>query len=151
MTEHQHEMTAAVPGAGQDAHMHGAAGGEEDLPPLGTGPSVQMTGALGNYSMMRDASGTSWQPESSTMEGIHGIYDDWATMIHGYASLVYDHQGGRRGANKTFSESMFMGVAQRMLVDGALTLRGMFSLDPLMGNSHYHLLLQPRRPADDLQ
>ena len=124
---------------------------EEDLPPLGTGPSVQMTGALGNYSMMRDASGTSWQPESSTMEGIHGILGDWATMIHGYASLIYDHQGGARGGNKTFSESMFMGMAQRMVGDGTLTLRGMLSLDPLMGKSGYPLLLQTGETADGIK
>jgi hypothetical protein len=121
---------------------------EEDLPPLGTGPSVQMTGALGNYSMMRDASGTSWQPESSTMEGIHGLLGDWATMIHGYISLVYDHQGGPRGDNKTFSESMFMGMAQRMIGAGTFTLRGMVSLDPLMGKSGYPLLLQTGETAD---
>jgi len=107
-----------------------------------------MTGALGNYSMMRDASGTSWQPESSTMEGIHGLLGDWATMIHGYISLIYDHQGGPRGDSKTFSESMFMGMAQRMLGSGTLTLRGMVSLDPLMGKSGYPLLLQTGETAD---
>ncbi len=110
-----------------------------------------MVGALGNYSMMRDASGTSWQPESSTMEGIHGLLGDWATMIHGYASLIYDHQGGRRGDNKTFSESMFMGMAQRMLGSGTLTLRGMISLDPLMGKSGYPLLLQTGETADGIK
>ena len=47
--EHQHQMPAS-----------GSAVDENDLPPLGTGPSVQMKGALGDYSMMRDASGTSW-------------------------------------------------------------------------------------------
>jgi hypothetical protein len=128
-----------------------AAPAEEDLPPLGTGPSVQMTGALGNYSMMRDASGTSWQPESSTMEGIHGILGDWATMLHGFVSLVYDHQGGRRGDSKTFSESMLMGMAQRMLGSGTLTLRGMLSLDPLMGKSGYPLLLQTGETADGVK
>src|SRR5260370_16668718 len=103
MAEHQHETPAAMPGAGV---------GEEDLPPLGTGPSVQMTGALGNYSMMRDASGTSWQPESSTMEGIHGLLGDWATMVHGFASLIYDHQSGPRRPNKPSSESTFIRMPQ---------------------------------------
>ena len=107
-----------------------------------------MKGALGDYSMMRDASGTSWQPDSSMMEGIHGIYGEWATMVHGSISLIYDHQGGPRGDNKTFSESMFMGMAQRMLGSGTLTLRGMVSLDPLMGKSGYPLLLQTGETAD---
>ncbi len=135
--EHQHQMPAPGPAVG-----------ENDLPPLGTGPSVQLRGALGDYSMMRDASGTAWLPDSSVMEGIHGIAGDWATMLHGYASLIYDHQGGPRGADKTFSESMLMGMAQRMLGSGTLTLRGMISLDPLMGKNGYPLLLQTGETAD---
>src|ERR1700709_1870144 len=98
---------------------------EEDLPPLGTGPSVQATGALGDYSMMRDSSGTSWQPEATPMEGIHGLYGDWSTMVHGYISAIYDHQGGPRGDDKSFSSSMLMGMGQRPLGTGHLMLRGM--------------------------
>ena len=30
-----------------------------------------MTGALGSYSMTREASGTSWQPDSSVHGGVH--------------------------------------------------------------------------------
>src|SRR6267378_6267596 len=134
---HQHQMPG-VP----------ATVDESDLPPLGTGPSVQMKGALGDYSMMRDASGTSWQPDTAVMEGIHGIAGDWATMLHGFASLIYDHQGGPRGADKIFSESMLMGMAQRTLGSGTLTLRGMISLDPLMGKSGYPLLLQTGETAN---
>ena len=121
---------------------------EEDLPPLGTGPTVQFGGALGDYSMMRDASGTSWQPDSAPMEGIHSILGDWATMAHGYIEAVYDHQGGPRGDDKSFSTSMLMGMAQRNLGDGHLTLRGMISLDPLMGKSGYPLLLQTGETAN---
>jgi hypothetical protein len=121
---------------------------EEDLPPLGSGPSVQGTGALGDYSMMRDASGTSWQPESTPMEGIHGLLGDWSTMVHGYISAIYDHQGGPRGDDKSFSSSMLMGMAQRPLGTGHLMLRGMISLDPLMGKSGYPLLLQTGETAD---
>jgi hypothetical protein len=72
-------------------------------------------------------------------------------MVHGYVSLIYDHQGGPRGDNKTFSESMFMGMAQRMLGSGTLTLRGMVSLDPLMGKSGYPLLLQTGETADGVK
>ena len=64
---------------------------------------------------------------------------------------IYDHQGGPRGDNKTFSESMFMGMAQRMLGTGTLTLRGMLSLDPLMGKSGYPLLLQTGETADGVK
>jgi hypothetical protein len=133
-------------------HVHGAAESpvlnEDDLPPLGTGPVVQSSGILGDYSMMRDSSGTSWQPDSSPMEAIHGIVGDWATMVHGYIFAIYDNQGGRRGDSKTFSESMLMGMAQRALGPGRLTLRGMVSLDPLMGRDGYPLLLQTGETAN---
>ena len=133
--------------ANMPEHQHGAPA-EEDLPPLGTGPSVQFGGALGNYSMMRDASGTSWQPDSAPMDSIHGILGDWATMVHGYITAIYDHQGGPRGDDKSFSTSILMGMAQRSLGEGHLTLRGMISLDPLMGKSGYPLLLQTGETAD---
>jgi hypothetical protein len=113
----------------------------------GMGDSM-MAGATGGYSMMRDASGTAWQPESTPMEGWNGTLADWLTMLHGYVTGVYDHQGGPRGGEKTFSESMLMGMAQRKLGPGTLTLRAMLSLDPFMGKSGYPLLLQTGETAD---
>jgi hypothetical protein len=107
-----------------------------------------MTGMYGNYSMNREASGTSWQPESTPQEGIHTMGEDWMTMIHGFANLIYDDQGGPRGDTKTFSTSMLMLMAQRPLGEGTLGLRGMLSADPLMGKSGYPLLLQTGETAD---
>jgi hypothetical protein len=107
-----------------------------------------MKGALGGYSMMRDASGTSWQPDSTPMEAIHGEAGGWSTMVHGYVLGVEDHQGGPRGADKTFSESMLMLMGQRAAGPGTLTLRTMLSLDPLMGKDGYPLLLQTGETAD---
>src|ERR1700681_4065478 len=100
-----------------------------------------MTGGLGPYSAARDASGTSWQPDSSAMDGIHGRLCGWSTMVRGYATLTYDNQGGRRGDTKTFVASMLMGMAQRPVGGGTLTLRAMGSLDPLIGKRGYPLLL----------
>jgi hypothetical protein len=154
----EHAAPAAQPtgAAGQQtpaapaAHEHGATVAEEDLPELGTGPNVThgMMGALGGYTMMRDASGTAWQPDTALMEGIHGEMAGWHTMLHGYINGIYDHQGGPRGDDKIFSASMFMGMAQRMFGPGHLTLRHMLSLDPLMGNEGYPLLLQTGETAD---
>jgi hypothetical protein len=110
--------------------------------------AMQMHGALGPYSMSREASGTAWQPDSTPMEAIHGTLDSWSTMVHGDAFLIYDNQGGPRGDSKTFSNSMLMGMAQRNIDTGTLTLRGMFSLDPLMGKNGYPLLLQTGETAD---
>jgi hypothetical protein len=105
-------------------------------------------GALAHYPSTRDASGTSWQPDSAPMEGVDGDLGPWSTMLHGYATLVHDDQGGPRGVNETFSESMLMGMAERPLGGGTLTLRAMGSLDPLMGPSGYPLLLQTGETAD---
>src|ERR1700731_395482 len=65
-----------------------------------------MNGVLGAYPMTRDASVTSWQPDSTPHEGLHFMADDWSLMAHGFVNGVYDNQGGPRGANKTFSSSM---------------------------------------------
>jgi hypothetical protein len=102
----------------------------------------------GPYPMTRDASGTSWVPDSSDMEGIHYAGENWNTMTHGFINAIYDHQGGPRGDSKTFSASMLMVMGQRALGSGTLGLRGMVSLDPLMGKSGYPLLLQTGETAD---
>src|SRR4051794_40513208 len=50
-----------------------------------------MTGMLGPYPMTRESSGTSWQPESTPMEGLHLMRGDWMFMVHGFADLIYDY------------------------------------------------------------
>ena len=107
-----------------------------------------MKGMLGSYSMMRDASGTAWQPDSSPMWAIMGRHGAWSTMVHGYATLVYDNQGGPRGDEKSFVASMLMSMAQRPIGHGTLTLKAMGSLDPLMGKAGYPLLLATGETAD---
>jgi hypothetical protein len=115
---------------------------------MGKGGMTAMAGQLGRYSMMRDASGTSWQPDSTPMEGFSWASGGWTGMVHGYVDLVYDDQGGPRGGAKTFSESMLMVMGQHAVGPGTLTLRSMFSLDPAMGSSGYPLLLQTGETAD---
>src|SRR5207244_1870197 len=96
----------------------------------------------------REASGTSWQPESTPHEGVHAMLGDWMGMAHGFVFGIYDRQGGPRGTDKAFSASMLMGMASRPLAGGTLGLRGMMSLDPAMGPSGYPLLLQTGETAD---
>lgn len=110
--------------------------------------AMAMQGEYGSYPMTREASGTSWQPESTPMEGLHLMRGDWMVMIHGYANGIYDRQGGPRGAEKGFSESMLMGMAQHPLWGGTFGLRAMGSLDPAMGKNGYPLLLQTGETAD---
>jgi len=40
-------------------------------------------------------------------------------MVHGLVNLIYDDQGGPRGATQTFSNSWLMLLARRALSDGA--------------------------------
>lgn len=107
-----------------------------------------MSGALGDTPMTREASGTSWQPDSSPMAGIHLMRGEWMLMLHGAADVVYDQQGGARGDEMVFVASNLMAMAQRDLGPGTLGLRTMLSLDPLMGKRGYPLLMQTGETAD---
>jgi hypothetical protein len=98
--------------------------------------------------MSRESSGTSWQPDSTPVQGLHFMHKEWMVMTHGYINTVYDHQGGRRGDEKVFNSGMFMLMAQRPLSDGTFGFRGMLSPDPLMGEKGYPLLLQTGETAD---
>lgn len=142
--------TTAPSAPSDSGAMEGMSIDSTDMPgmKMGAHGEMMMPGAMGGYSMMRDASGTSWQPDSTPMVGLHGEYAGWATMLHGSVLGVFDHQGGPRGDDKTFSESMLMGMAQRELGVGRLSLRTMLSLDPLMGKDGYPLLLQTGETAD---
>ena len=93
--------------------------------------------------MERDASGTSWEPASTQMPGIHRTPDDWLLMTHDYMMGIYDHQGGPRGRHAFLSESMFMLTAQKDVERSTFALRGMFSLEPATVQCDgYPLLLQ---------
>jgi hypothetical protein len=95
--------------------------------------AMSMPGQFGPYPMARESSGTSWQPDSTPMGGLMQMNQNWMTMWHGFANQIYDHQGGPRGASKSFSNSMLMFMARRSLPHGAFGLRLMISADPLMG------------------
>ena len=132
--------TQADPHAGMD---HAAMG--HDMSGMAM---TGMKGMLRDYPMTRDASGTAWQPDSAPMLAIMGRLGEWSTMIHGFATLAYDDQGGPRGDEKTFVASMLMAMGQRDLGGGTLTLKAMGSLDPTMGKRGYPLLLATGETAD---
>src|SRR5205807_2638867 len=114
-----------------------AAGAQPSEPDAG---ALAMMGLEGPYSMSREGSGTSWQPDSTPMSGLHAMRGAWMTMVHGQADLVYDDQGGPRGATQSVSSSMLMFMARRELEHAALGVHVMASTDPLMGASGYPLL-----------
>src|SRR5450755_430040 len=99
---------------------------------------TMMTGALGSYSMTREASGTSWQPDSSAHSGVHVMEGDWMFMGHSLLNGVYDWQQGPRGDTDTFVSGMVMGMVKRHFESGdAVQFRAMMSPEPLMGKSGY--------------
>ena len=107
-----------------------------------------MTGFLGPYVMTREASGTSWQTDTSPHEGLYRQLEEWSVMTHGSINLNYDRQPGARGADKTFVSGMLMTMAQRPLGDGTFGVRAMMSPEPFMGASGYPLLLATGETAD---
>jgi hypothetical protein len=137
-----HKQAKDHGGHGQTETHDGAHGGT----PHGT--EHQMRGFLGPYPIQREGSGTSWLPDATPHFGVHATYGDWQTMYHALFNLVYDHQGGPRGGDKTFINGMFMAMAQRPLGEGTFGLRAMLSPDPFMGANGYPLLLATGETAD---
>ena len=109
-----------------------------------------MPGLFGPYATQRESSGTSWQPDGSEMDGIHRMAGPWMTMLHGQLQGTYTHQRGPRGGSEAFNESSAMFQARRSLAEGALGLRAMASLEPLMGPRGYPLLFQPGETANGI-
>src|ERR1700724_440721 len=122
-----------------------AAGAQQSEPDPG---ALGMMGLEGAYAMSREGSGTSWQPDSTPMSGLHSMRGAWMTMVHGQADFIYDDQRGPRGATQSFSTSMLMFMARRELSDAAFGLRVMASTDPLMGRRGYPLLFQTGETAN---
>lgn len=111
--------------------------------------AMPMTGVLGAYSLSRDASGTSWQPDAAQHQGIHAMLDDWSLMGHATLTGIYDSQSGARGGTQWFVSGMLMGAARRDLGEGdTLNFRLMLSPDPFMGRAGYPLLLATGETAD---
>lgn len=94
-------------------------------------------------------SGTSLQPgNEGPMGGYHVPMGDWMLMAHGSAWAVHSDQGGPRGDEKTFVQSMAMVEASGPVSDGVrLQLRSMLSLDPLMGDRGYPILFSTGETA----
>lgn len=56
--------------------------------------------------------------------------DHWMTMVHGWAYLTYDDQGGASGGDQFGSQNHFMGMASRSFLGGKLSFYGTLSLEP---------------------
>ncbi|HEX8654510.1 MAG TPA: hypothetical protein VF693_04730 [Allosphingosinicella sp.] len=138
-----HEPAPAAPA--EEPHEPTAA---DDSQILLAHPIVQR-GALGPYPMHREASGTSWQPESARHSGIHGRAGNWNLMGHALLNAVYARQQGPRGDEAGFVSGMAMGSARRDFRSGhVLQLRAMLSPDPAMGARGFPQHLSAGESAD---
>ena len=141
---HDHQRPAADPHAGHAMPPERDHGHDPDHD-----PDHGMTSAYGPWSMNRDASGTSWQPDMGRHGGVHHQAGDWMIMTHATLNLVHSDQSGPRGDSDTFLAGMLMTTGRRDFADGSkLTLRGMISPDPWMGAEGYPLLLAAGETAD---
>ena len=91
----------------------------------------------------RQGSGTSWLPDAAPMQAIHIPLGGWTAMAHGMASLLFDAQGGPRGATEARVINWEMGSLAHEVAGGRLELRVMLSAEPAtVGSGGYPLLLQ---------
>jgi hypothetical protein len=110
---------------------------------------------LPDLPMPRDGSGTSWLPDKSPTYAIHWGNTNWSWMLHGNLSARYTTQDagsdGHRGASKFDGPNWIMLTANHPFsLRRQITLRGMWSLDPLTeGKSGYPLLFQTGESVDD--
>lgn len=106
------------------------------------------TGMYGSYPMNRDSGGTSWQPDSSPMEGIPFGGRGWSGMVHGFFNVVYNEDPAPRGTGETFSTNMFMLSTRHGLAKGKFGFRFMATGEPTMGSLGYPVLLQTGETFD---
>lgn len=109
--QHQHQTSSdsADPYAGHD--MTGSRMAQMSGIDHGDMSGMTMPAAFGPYPMMREASGTAWQPDASPMQGVMRMTGDWTLMGQAMLNGVYDSQSGRRGNDKAFVSGMVMGIA----------------------------------------
>ena len=92
------------------------------MPSLAGGPFRTMS-AVG--------SGTSLLPASSPMNMWSRTAGDWVLTLHGDLRVGFNKQNGPRGVGKAESQNWIMGMADRPVGPGMLSLRAMISGEPI--------------------
>ena len=80
--------------------------------------------------MLRAASGTSVEPNSTPIPMVMSMKGKWMLMFHANVFVLDEQQSGARSGDKFFSTNWFMGAAQHKLGPGTFTGRLMLSLEP---------------------
>src|SRR5947209_11779360 len=127
-------LLLGAPAFAQEQHRH--------MPGMDMSTSMPMQHDAVSDLLMRQASGTSMNPESAPMQMSMTHHGDWMLMLHGHAFLNDVQQTGPRGGDKFFSTNWAMAMADRKLGGGHLMLRTMLSLEPLTVGKKYPELFQ---------
>jgi hypothetical protein len=102
-----------------------------------------MTPTLLGIEETREASGTSWQPESTPMFMWHATAGGWMLGLHTNTFVGYDRMASARGDDQFLSINWLMGMARHPVGTGDVTFRAMLSAEPgTMPKNGYPLLLQ---------
>ena len=105
-------------------------------------PEIDRVFALGAKlfgEAVHDTDGSVSQPMHMWSAKVNG----WLLMAHGSLFLVYDQQGGQRGAGKFDSTNWLMLMEQRHFGGGEIQFREMLSAEPLTApHGGYHELFQ---------
>lgn len=143
----QHRHPPAAQQRDSAARRDTLATGQQQQQPMQAMMQMMM-GPLG-ISMSREASGTSWLPDSSPMYAYHRMTGSWLVMLHGNAFLQYIRDGGDRGDDQFGSTNWGMGMARRKVGGGDLMFRAMMSAEPLtVGECGYPDLLATGESCD---
>jgi hypothetical protein len=119
--------------------MHASPGNESEAAPA----------TLLELAAKGEASGTSWQPETTPHSAFHAMASGWTLMLHGNLFAGYDHQGGERGGREFAGTGWLMGMARHPVGKGELVARVMLSPEPIvLRSSGYPLLLQTGESVD---
>jgi hypothetical protein len=93
-------------------------------------------------------SGTSAEPNSTPTPMWMTTKGQWMVMFHANVFITDEQQSSPRGADRFFSTSWFMPMAQRKLGPGTFTARVMLSLEPAtVTDRRYPLLFQQGETA----
>jgi hypothetical protein len=138
-------LEAQVPHGHHEQRMEHAEHDMEDVPSF----------ISRNLPMTVNASGTAWHPINSPMYMNSFNSGNWNTMLHYgiFPAFTFQNPGNPdfRGDNEFFLPTWVMIMTGRKIGNrGLLSLRGMFSADPLiMGGSGYPLLYQTGETYQD--
>ena len=93
--------------------------------------------SMAEFFPAREASGTSWLPETTPMYGVHDRWGEWHVMLHWnlFAQFLYEpgdrHRTGGFSTRQFSSPNWGMMMVRRRVGAGRLGLRAMLSAEPL--------------------